>query len=328
MAAGGTPTRPADAATPARIFISYRRADSAGFARAVADTLALAFGEQRVFIDVDDIDAGQPFADVISQTMVGSSVLLVVIGPGWLATDAAGARRLDDPADLVRQEVIRGLAAGLRVVPLLVDGAAMPAAEQLPEVLRALAGRNAVDVRHAHFSSDMQRLVASLRQGFAEPAALPSQPGPTTRPRAWTPAHLAMAGGVVLTLVGAWGWWATPAERVAINGRWAAQLRYDWPNADYEERFEFSGQGRQLSGTASFLRVPRGVQQGQVQADHISFVTRSGEMTGDGQPERTLEHRYEGRLVGDRLELLMVTSGGSGSAAPVKVVAHRAVAPR
>ena len=171
MAAGGPPRTAPGAAGPGQIFISYRRADSAGYARAVADALSTSFGEQRVFIDVDDIAAGQPFAEVITQAMGSSAALLVVIGPGWLARRADGSSRLDDPADLVRQEVATGLAAGLRVVPLLVDGAAMPDAQQLPEPLRALAGRNAVELRHAHFGADMQRLAASLRQGCLQPTA-------------------------------------------------------------------------------------------------------------------------------------------------------------
>lgn len=108
--------------TSAQIFISYRRDDSAGYARAIGDALAQRFGPERVFIDVDDIGAGQSFDRAIDEAVAGSRVLLVLIGRRWLATaEGAPRRRLDDPDDLVRHEVASGLAKGLQVIPLRVD---------------------------------------------------------------------------------------------------------------------------------------------------------------------------------------------------------------
>src|SRR5687767_10421839 len=121
------------------IFISYRRDDAAGYARAVYDELAQRFGADRVFIDVDDIDAGLPFGEVIERTIGESEVLLVLIGRRWQGESAAGTPRIGEAADMVRQEVAAGLARGTRVIPLLIDGAAMPTEAQLPDVLRPLA---------------------------------------------------------------------------------------------------------------------------------------------------------------------------------------------
>ncbi len=112
---------------------------------------------------------------------------------------------------------------------------------------------------------------------------------------------------------------AVATVRPAINGIWEAQVRYDWPNADYAERFTFGGAGDSLHGTASFLRVPRGVLEGSVAADGLRFVTRTAEMAGGAE----LVHRYRAQWVGDELRFTMQTEGGSSAHAPVEFVARR-----
>ena len=94
--------------------------------------------------------------------------LLAVIGPNWLtATDERGRRRLDDPDDFVRLEIEAALARGVRVIPILVEGAVMPGREDLPESLAGLAHRNALLIRHESFRSDAGRLVTAIERVLA-----------------------------------------------------------------------------------------------------------------------------------------------------------------
>ena len=108
------------------IFISYRRQDAAGNAGRLYDRLARHFGAERVFMDVEGIEPGLDFVEALEGAVASCEVLIVVIGAGWLATDNAGKRRLDDPKDFVRIETAAALARHIRVVPVLVDGAVMP----------------------------------------------------------------------------------------------------------------------------------------------------------------------------------------------------------
>lgn len=327
--------------TPAagQIFISYRRDDTAGYARALNDALAQQFSADRVFIDVDDIGAGQAFDARIAQAMGQARVLLVLIGPRWLVPQDGGLPRLHQPDDFVRQEVAAGLAGGLQVIPLLLAGATMPAAAQLPDLLRPLATRQALVMDPRRFAADSQHLLAVLRQALGEPppAAAPAPAVP--QPRLWRLAGAAVAAGGVVAAVAVAAWWlgrpapptstgpasaAAPAAaaRPAINGRWQADVTYDWPGARYTETLDLQGNGTALQGTASFLRVPRGIDGGQVDGQTVRFSTRSSEALGSG-PERVVTHRYSGTLVGDTLQLTMQTEGAAQPHRPVAVTARR-----
>jgi TIR domain len=150
------------------IFVSYRRQESSHLAGRLYDRLADRFGEAQVFIDVDTIEPGADFAEAIFLAVAACKVLLVVIGPTWLsATDERGRRRLDDPDDIVRLEIEAALARGVRVIPILVEDAVMPAREDLPQSLAGLARRNAVFIRHESFRYDTERLVAAIQRVLA-----------------------------------------------------------------------------------------------------------------------------------------------------------------
>jgi hypothetical protein len=166
------------------IFISYRRRDSQGSAGRLFDRLAAAFGTNHIFMDVDGIDPGAHFPTVLSSKLAESDVLVAVIGPHWLGREATEVGRLDDPEDFVRQEIAGALERGLRVVPVLVDGATMPSVTQIPPALGRLAGLQAVELRHARFGIDVQGLIDSLRRALDEAdTARRSQPLPEVR--AW-----------------------------------------------------------------------------------------------------------------------------------------------
>jgi hypothetical protein len=123
-------------------------------------------------------------------------VLLAVIGPQWLAaTDRHGRRRLDDPDDIVRVEVEVALDRDVRVVPLLVGGAAMPQREELPEGLGGLARRHALVVRHDSFRADVGRLITAIEQDVA--AGTAAGPSPPVEPPPLPASRPAAVAGVV-----------------------------------------------------------------------------------------------------------------------------------
>jgi hypothetical protein len=159
----------------ARVFISYRRDDSADVTGRIFDRLRDHFVKQVVFRDVDSIPPGEDFRAIIRQAVEGSRVMLVVIGPSWLTiTGEEGRRRLDDPDDFVRVEIESGLARGIPIVPVLVGRARMPSPQDLPTSLRQLAERNAVEVRRdPDFHRDMGRLIDGVTD------ILKSAPPPT-----------------------------------------------------------------------------------------------------------------------------------------------------
>jgi hypothetical protein len=151
---------------PARIFISYRRADASWPGRWLTDRLVDQFGPGVVFQDVESIRPGDDFAAEIEAGIGSCSVLLAVIGPRWLAEKSDGGRRIDDPQDWVRLEIETALSREVLIVPVLVDGARMPSASELPPSLKSLAGRQAVTLSPASF--DTRRLASVLEAVLAQ----------------------------------------------------------------------------------------------------------------------------------------------------------------
>ncbi len=146
-----------------RVFISYRRDDSPGHAGRLYDRLIDHFGQGQIFMDVDTIKPGVNFVEVVEQA--------VGICDGLVAVTATGGRRLEDPADLVKLEIATALKRGISVIPVLVQGAQMPRAVDLPEDLKELAHRNALEVSAARFRSDVQRLTEVLEAPPSETLA-------------------------------------------------------------------------------------------------------------------------------------------------------------
>lgn len=148
---------------PGRVFISYRRDDSAFPAGWLYDRLCTHLGSAQVFKDVDSIDPGDDFFRVIEDAVGSCQVLLALIGDRWLdITDETGNRRLDDPEDFVRLEIEAGLRRDVRVIPILVGRAPMPRSEQLPDSLRGLVRRHAIELSPNRFESDLARLMRAI----------------------------------------------------------------------------------------------------------------------------------------------------------------------
>lgn len=178
----------------AGIFLSYRRSDAEGQAGRLYDDLAGHFGRDAVFMDVAGIEAGRDFRKAIDQHVTSCSVLLALIGKEWAAAaDSDGRRRLDDPNDFVRLEIAAALRRDIPVIPVLVRGAAMPQAAELPADCADLCYRNAVELTHARWNSDVQLLITALsRHVGANPASAPPTQVPP-EPAGGTPSPAAIA---------------------------------------------------------------------------------------------------------------------------------------
>ena len=149
-----------------KIFISYRRDDSAGYAGRLFDFLGARFGSKNVFMDIDTIQPGDDFRKVVKDAVGACDVVLVMIGKQWLnMTDAKGQRRLDDSRDWVRVEVATALAnPDVRVIPVLLRGASMPEEHELPEGLKELSWRNALELSDSRFQHDASKLVGVIQR--------------------------------------------------------------------------------------------------------------------------------------------------------------------
>ena len=178
---------------PPRIFVSYRRDDAAGEAGRLADHLIRRFGTDQVFLDIDTIDPGTDFVRVLQSTLRETSAVLVVIGQRWTSLrDSAGVRRLDNPKDFVRLEVEESLGRSIPVVPVLVQGVAMPRPEDLPPSMAALSTRQAVTLDHAEFLADADRLCNHLERMLALGKPVPAW-------KRWWPLAAAAVLAIMLT---------------------------------------------------------------------------------------------------------------------------------
>jgi hypothetical protein len=179
-----------------RVFLSYRRGDAGGYAGRLADALVQRLGPRSVFQDVTAISPGQDYTVAIDRALADSDAALVVIGPGWLtAVTPQGTRRLLEADDYVRLELARALGGGIRVIPVLVGGARLPQAAELPDDLQGLPQRQAVELHDETWHHDVDGLVRSLR---GEPAV------PANRRRRWLVAGTAL---IALLALGGGAWW-------------------------------------------------------------------------------------------------------------------------
>ena len=146
------------------VFISYRREDSSGSARGIYDRLAKGLGRKNIFFDVDSIAPGVDFVELLTERVSVCDALVAVIGAEWTSSvDRNNRRRIDNPHDFVRIEIEAALERGVRIIPVLVDGAIMPAPEDLPESLRKLVRLQGIEISHTRFDADVRKLTRTLR---------------------------------------------------------------------------------------------------------------------------------------------------------------------
>jgi hypothetical protein len=169
------------------IFLSYRRSDTGGHARTLYTHLNQRFPD-RVFLDWEGIELGEDFVAKLEAIGRSCRVLLALIGRDWLSTtDAAGNRRITLAGDHVRREIERALERDIPVVPVLFDGATMPAEADLPEPLRPLAVRNAVSITNSNFGPDLERLTRGIEEILGEEQATVIHA--VRKEQDWTSAH-------------------------------------------------------------------------------------------------------------------------------------------
>lgn len=367
----------ADAAN--RVFLSYRRDDAAGYAGRLEEALERRLGRGSVFRDVQDIAPGEDFVRAIRARLAGAQAVLVLIGPRWAGGGVPGQQRIDDPQDMVRLEVATALDAGLRVIPVLLQGAPMPAADALPAALKPLATRNAMALSDAHWDADIGRLVQSLSLGSRRrvwpwalggaalaaavvgaicafgpraPAGGGTSTGASAGSTAASAAGLAAAsagrgagapsdtaagaatgaairaatGTPAGTPAGGSAAMLPPEAQQRLVGAWSAEVTYGW-GARYTERFEFRRHAGELTGTASYLGYPRGIEKLQFDGRNLHFDTHTQESLGERSYELT--HRYSAELHGtppdEVLALRLHTTGGyDASRKPLEFDARRA----
>jgi hypothetical protein len=148
-----------------RIFLSYRRDDTRHVAGRLADRLNTRFGADTVFMDVDALELGVDFPKAIAAEVSSCDVLIALIGQDWMVSDRrTGRPRLHEANDFVAVEIRAALERGIRVIPVLADGAMMPAADELPASLQPLRTRNAARLDHETFSTDVEGILSAVER--------------------------------------------------------------------------------------------------------------------------------------------------------------------
>jgi tetratricopeptide (TPR) repeat protein len=149
------------------IFISYRRDDAEGQAGRIYDQLSAHFGPAKVFMDAD-ITIGDAFPETIENHLQRSDALIAVIGRRWLGiSDSDGTKRLADPNDWVRHEIATALRRHILVVPVLVGGAQLPLASELPQDIRELTVRQAWEIGSQGFQQKVTQMIVLLERAIS-----------------------------------------------------------------------------------------------------------------------------------------------------------------
>jgi hypothetical protein len=278
-----------------QVFISYRRSDAPSASRQLAEELKLRFGADEVFLDTRDVAAGAEWRRDALQRVQASDVVLAVIGPHWAVAADDRARRsvLNSAAeDVVRSEIETAFIHGSMVIPVLVDGAEMPARETLPRPFRPLADIQAQVLRHASWERDLEALVETLSHLAAQPrpCELASEPPvPRSCPAGCTDAgRIAryMAEGAVVTVLGSG---ANAVDREAPWQRGAGAL------PDTAELARHLADRFQIGETGNLAQISQRVSLAEGRVD-LCRTLRELLIKPEGEP--TSLHRFVARLPG------------------------------
>lgn len=267
----------------AGIFVSYRRADTRHVAGRLAGDLADRFGPGTIFRDVESIAGGDEFPAQLEHALDQCAAILVLIGPGWLEISEGRQRpRLDEPDDWVRLEIASALRRNIRVIPVLVEDAPMPRADQLPQELLPLLKRQALLLSDARWRGDLQALLETLAKVPGLPPVRTGPPAaadaPPARPRRWLVPG-AVATALLVVLVGLTnGWLDTQAD--AAPPETAAAERADPPAPPAPEALPDLG-GTWISDAEEVYRLQADGSQYRVE------VLLNGKQMGTGTARLT-----------------------------------------
>jgi hypothetical protein len=301
----------------ATIFISYRRDDAGGYAGRLCDRLTARFGDDHVFMDIEDIQPGQNFVHSIESTIGRCDVVAAVIGPRWLEMLA---QRAQAENDFVRHEIATALARPITVIPVLVGGARMPEAAQLPPELSELSRLQAVEIRDDRFDDDMARLADALTatRARARSGAGRQRPSPARVLRWAVPlvAIVAVATAFVATRRGdlaAPGGAEPPASREAptrppapaIDGLWTADMQ-DSQRRPFRIRLRLVQTGSNVAGVVDYPTGTAAIDDAALIGQQLTFST-----THTPQFESApATIRFQSVIEGDLIRLTAISDAG------------------
>jgi hypothetical protein len=177
-----------------KIAISYRRSDSDVTGR-IFDRVAERYGKDSVFRDIDSIPFGSDFRKVVNDALQDADALIAIVGPNWRGGESLESAKINNDSDFVRTEIETALQRDIPVIPVLVDGAHMPEAAELPESLRQFSFRNAAIIDSGrNFDTDVERLLRSMDRLFKGKLSHPGALDGRTRSR-----YAALVGILMLT---------------------------------------------------------------------------------------------------------------------------------
>jgi hypothetical protein len=308
----------------ASIFISYRREDASGHAGRLCDRLTARFGNDRVFMDIQDIHPGQNFATSIEDTIATCDCVIAVIGPHWLESVQ---KRATSPDDFVRHEIGAGLQRHVTVIPVLVGGARMPTAADLPPDLAELSFLNAIEIRDERFDRDVVELEnfleSQLRVGAA-PAVVARQ-RITRRTMVAIPIVLvatAIAGYFLLkpsTSRGKTNGDPPPAAPLNLAGDWVAEMTSPGQRP-YHIRLHFEQVGSRLTGLVRYPTGDGSFNDGSLSGSTLTFSTSHTPQFA----EAPVTIRFLCEVTADQIRLTTTYDGGMATG----VATHAAAPPR
>lgn len=294
----------------AAIFISYRREDTGGHAGRLCDRLTARFGGNRVFMDIQDIRPGQNFAASIEDTIATCDCVIAVIGPRWLETVQERAQAHDD---FVRHEIGAALKRRVTVIPVLVGGARMPAAADLPPELADLSLRNAVEIRDERFDDD----VATLETFLASELHLADIPEKGTRVR--RAGTLRFAIPLLLIVLASAGYFLlrpagteavhTPAPgpepAPVIDGDWVAEMQKPGQRP-FRIRLTFQRVGESIGGMARYPTGDAPMHDVALKGRTLTFYTTHTPQFASAPAVI----RFQAEVKDDHIQLMSTDDGG------------------
>ncbi len=301
----------------ASIFISYRREDSSGHAGRLCDRLSARFGDDRVFMDIQDIHPGQNFVRSIEDTIATCDGVVAVIGPRWLEMVKQRAQLEDD---FVRHEISAALRRGVTVIPVLVGGARMPDIADLPIELAELGRRQAIEVRDEKFAADVDALEDALRGqiGLADAspvvAAAPSRRGGVVA-AAILVAMLGVITYLTLRPTTTTAPATAPVTTPQIAGEWIAQMQKSGQPA-FRIRLRLQQLGDKVAGVVEYPTGDGPIHDAVLEGRALTFATTHVPQFASGPA--TI--RFQAQVEGDQITLLSTDDSGVATGVARRVV--------
>ncbi len=208
-----------------KIVLSYRRADTGAITGRIDDRLVEQYGREQIFRDIDNIPIGSDFRTVISDTMQGCDVVLAIVGPDWIGRLTDGHTRIENDDDVVRAEIELAMQARVTIMPVLIDGATMPNASELPDAIKKFSNINAAFVDSGRdFHHHVDRLIKSINQILAEIGKTPPPLKHGNQPKLFPmvsglltkPSTLTTGGMLALPLAASYASLAPPAPSTSV----------------------------------------------------------------------------------------------------------------